>query len=386
MKRIIENWLRKYRLHILIWALFILYESVVIGLVSGKFGHPLTYAVHYTTIFILFYTHAGLFLPWSLKDKRAAFWRLPLILAFEIAVYIVISYWIDKALMAAHIVAYQKGFRLSYLYNLKMLYRAIYFLGFATGYYFLMTYIKEKKKTNELEKQRLKDIIYRQKSEQELTKAQNAFLKAQINPHLLFNTLDFIYHNIDATSPVAADAVIKLSEMMRFAIDSDKMGDFICFGEEIDQVENLLYLNQMRKNYELAFRLYYEEEARELYLIPLVLLTLVENIFKHGSLDQPGNEASVSIYTENGVFHIETDNLGDHQWPKPGSRTGLINIEKRLRYAYGNEAKLDYYTDEAHHFKLHLAIPMELLKAHDGPAVSLKDNGTESLPGYADPS
>ena len=384
MKLIIENWLIKYKLHLLVWMLFILYETIVIGLISGEFGDPLTYVAHYIAIVSLFYLHADLSLPWALKNKKSAIWKLPLVLMLEIVGFTLISYSIDKFLIIINVIHRATAFNLSYLYSLKTLYRCIYFLGFATGYYFLVVYMKEKKKTNELEKQRLKDIIYRQKSEQELTKAQNAFLKAQINPHFLFNTLDFVYHNIVSLSPVAADALITLAEMMRYAIDSDKMGDYIYLGDEIDQVENLLYLNQVRKNHELGFVFTYDEKVRQIKLIPLALLTLVENIFKHGNLSQSDHEAVVKIFIEDNIFHIETDNLINNHGSKPSNQTGLSNIRKRLSYAYGPSIEFNYHADDASHFKLSLAIPMECLSLPDGSAAALKDSDRGLLHDYAD--
>jgi two-component system LytT family sensor kinase len=374
MKEKIKNWSDKYKLHLLIWALFIFYETVVIGLVFSIFGHPLTYLTHYIAIFFLFYLHAGLFLPWSLKERRASFWKLPLVLIVEITGYILVSFLIDKLLIEGGVMPSSKNFELSYVYSLRMLYRGVYFLGFSTGYYFLVTYNKEKKKTNELEKQHLKYIIHRQKAEQELTKAQNAFLKAQINPHLLFNTLDFIYHNIDASSSVAADAIIVLSDMMRYAVDSDRMGDFIRLGDEIEQAENLIYLSQMRKDHALGFTLKYEQEVREINFIPLVLLTLIENVFKHANLNEPGHEPLIHIYIEKQVFHMITDNLIKYQPPKSGHHMGLTNIEKRLKYAYGEEVLFRYHTDEARHFILHLSIPIERLTVHGGSSSPLPDN------------
>ncbi len=361
-----EKWFYKYRLHLFIWALFIFYETIVIGLVFSIFGHPLTYITHYIAIFFLFYVHADYLLPWSLRDGKVAFWRLPLCILLEIIAYILVSFYIDKFLIAVRIMPDNGHFRLTYLYSLRILYRGVYFLGFATGYYFLVTFTKEKRKTNELEKQHLRDIINSQKIEQELTKAQNAFLKAQINPHFLFNTLDFIYHNIDASSPIAADAVIILTEMMRYAVDADKMGDYIALGDEIEQAENLIYLNQMRKNHTLCLRMNYADEVRSVKLIPLVLLTLVENIFKHGNLNEPADDAVIDIYFDKNLFHIETYNLVSYNSPNVGSHSGLFNIERRLKFAYGEAIEFNYFNDPANHFKLHLSIPLTKLAASAG--------------------
>lgn len=366
---------KNYKVHLLVWLIFILYETVVIGLVYGAFGKPVTYIAHYTLIIALFYLHALLLLPWALKTNKNSFWRLPLILTAELSLFIAVSFFVDSLLVNFGLLPNRGPLTLDFQYAMKSVYRILYFIGFATGYCFILRYNNEKKRTNELEKQHLKDIIYRQKSQQELTKAQNSFLKAQINPHFLFNSLDFIYHNIDSLSPIAADAVIILSEMMRYAIDSDKMGDYISLGDEIDQVNNLLYLNQMRKNHELCFNLHFTEEVRNIQLIPLVLLTLVENIFKHGNLNQPEHAAEVKLYLSDEHFIIETDNLVNHA-SKSGSQTGLANISERLKYAYGTEIKFTHHADDRNHFIVFLAIPVEPLYKRVVLPASLKDNDT----------
>lgn len=374
MKRIIENKLKNYRIHLFIWLLFILYETVIIGLISGAFGNPITYILHYFLIISLFYIHAHLIIPGVLKTKGAVIWALPTALVLEIAIFVFLSFTLDQFLMAIYVLQNAIPLKLGYLYNLKAVYRCIYFLAFSTGYYFLITYLKEKRKTNELERQGLEDIINWQKSEQELTKAQNAFLKAQIQPHFLFNTLDFIYHNIEEVSPVAAEAIIILSEMMRYAVDSDKMGDFICLEDEIVQVENFLFLNQIRKNNSIRFRLIIEEEARQINFIPLVLLTLVENIFKHGDLTKYEHEAVVHIYSDASTFFIETDNLIIQRKARESSQAGLQNIRKRMTNAYGKEVLFNYFKDQENHFKVAIAIPLDCLKVHDEPSVLLTNN------------
>jgi two-component system LytT family sensor kinase len=360
----------------LIWIVFILYESITIGWLLGVFGNPITYAAHYIIIISLFYFHANWSMPWALSNNKRILWKGPTILLLEIVVFILISFFTDKLLIGSHILLNKGPLILNLQYSLKTFFRDLYFIGFSTGYYFLLTYNKEKRKTNELEKQRLKDIIYQQKSEQDLTKAQNAYLKAQINPHFLFNTLDFVYHNIVTLSPNAADTIITLSEMMRYAIDSDKMGDFIPLGDEIDQAENLVYLNQIRKNHELRFQWKYEENVRQIYLIPLVLLTLVENIFKHGNLTERGHDASIHIYVNNETFYIETDNLINRRANGSGNHKGLSNTEQRLKYTYGDNITFSYYSDESSHFKVQLSIPLKQLKYPGGPSKLLADNDT----------
>lgn len=359
----LRNGLYKYKLHILIWALFIFYECVVIGMLAGAFGHPLTYAGHYSIIITLFYVHAKVSLPWAMKKKNSAFLKVLVVATIEISMYILLSLALDKLLVFIQILPHTAWSSLNYVYVLRNLYRCIYFMGFSTGYYYLMTYNDEKRKTAELERLRLNGIISAEKAGKELMRAQNAYLKAQINPHFLFNTLDFIYHHVMSSSPPAAEAIIVLSEMMRYAIDSDQIQDFILVKDEIEQIENIRYLNQLRKEKPQCIRFIFDENVKEIHLVPLVLLTLAENIFKHGNLTQEDNFAELKIFLDNDTLKIYSDNLISSQ-KHISHQTGLKNIEKRLKYAYGNDITFQHQVDSSNHFRMRIAIPLETLQQH----------------------
>jgi len=332
----------------------------MVMMVFGVYSHPVTYITHYIIIISLFYFHSNIGLPWATKSKPGSYLNIPFLIIAEIAVYIGLCFGNDAMLTKWHILS-GGDLKFSNPYAWRNLYRGLYFIGFSTGYYYLFTYLKEKRKSEELEKQKLKEIIQRQNIEQELTRSQNAFLKAQINPHFLFNTLDFIYHNISSITPVAADAIITLAEMMRFAIDADKMGELISMGDELEQVNNLIFLSRLRKDDVPDFRLIYGEAVTQILFIPLVLLTLTENIFKHGNLNE-GQHASLSINISEDFLHIETDNQSTRTEKSGSHGTGLLNIEKRLKYAYGDGVEFNKKLDMHGRFKVSIKVPVDLLK------------------------
>lgn len=108
-------------------------------------------------------------------------------------------------------------------------------------------------------------------------------------------------------------------------------------------MENLLFLNQIRKSDSIEFRLVIEEKMRQIDFIPLVLLTLVENIFKHGDLSKHEHEAIVLIYSNATTIFIETDNLIIQRKARESRHTGLENTRKRLKNAYGKQVLFDFY-------------------------------------------
>jgi len=344
------------------WVFYMVYETLSIGFAFNSFGSPITYISHYLVFIAFFYLNADWLLPLSLKNKRAIFWAVPLMMTLQAVAYITCQYFVSYILSELKVTKTPLILNSSLI--LRNSYRAMFYLGLSSGYYFLRTYLLERKRTEELEREKLNAIIAQQRIVQELANAQNAFLKAQINPHFLFNTLDFVYHNVNTHSAIAGEAIIRLSDMMRFAIDSDQMDSQINLIDEIEQVENLLYLHKIRKNNDFNVDFSYTQAVINLRFIPLVLLTLVENIFKHGNLNQPNSATMIALDVEDDVLCLYTSNLINTVKSSKSNYSGLNNIRTRLHYAYGNDMEFMHQTTEDNHFLVKIGIPLKVLKSH----------------------
>jgi two-component system LytT family sensor kinase len=345
----ILNWISDKKLHILIWTIFIFYEAFIIGIFIGKFQPISNYIIFYSFNVATFYFHAHVVLSSALKKLNGRWWRLPLFILLELAAYLVLIVILDYFVI--NYTSYNGPFKIEFTASFfaAPTYRAIYFMSFATSYYFLLNFLEERKKIENLEKQRLNNII-------QIAKSENAFLKAQIQPHLLFNTLDFIYQNARESSPIAAEAIHSLSEMMRYSVDSNKDREFISLGEEINQVENLINLHQLRKDHGVQLRFWYDNEIRAVKIIPMVLITLVENMFKHGELLKESDPAEISLKVDQGNLIIETSNLIKTIKDNSGLSAGMENIKRRLDYTYGHQAEFKYFSDTKQYFKVMLNI------------------------------
>ncbi|MCZ4243925.1 sensor histidine kinase [Pedobacter punctiformis] len=343
------KWIDSKKYHFIGWAFFITYEVLIIGLFSGHFGTLSSYIIHYILNIWLFYFNAHIVLINSLKNRKQAIWRIPILFLFQTAIYLLCIYYIEIFMIKYKQVTDPGKLELNYNYVIGPLFRCFYFIFFSVGYFFLINFLKERKKTEELEKQRLQNLI-------QITKSENAFLKAQINPHFLFNTLDFIYHNTIKSSPVAAESILSLANMMRYAVDSNSDDELITLGDEIDQVENLINLHQLRQNHSLQIHFDYEDEIRSQKIIPLVLITLVENIFKHGDLNDQSQPAEINLELGPDVLILKTDNLVSATQNSNGLNSGMENIRKRLNYTYGDRASFKFYKDERNHFIVTLKI------------------------------
>lgn len=358
---------KKNLYHFIAWFLLLIYETIAARIIGG-INFSFVALLHYTFTIVLFYGFSLVLLPWS-RFGRALPLRVLICIVIYLVCYILGHFVIDNASIILGISIKKSTYTLDLIFITDQFFRAIYFMGFSTAYYYLNTYNSEKKKSELLEKQRLNDIIQQQRMEQELVNAENAFLKAQINPHFLFNTLDFIYHQVHDSSPEAGEAIIDLSNMMRYAMDAGRNGGVEVLGKEIEQVETLIHLYQIRKRGKYCIEFHATDEVKELYLIPLVLLTLVENVFKHGELLDEENPASIRLWEADGQLHICTNNgiAASNYTIKSGH--GLVNTANRLHFAYGEHATLKSEQVNGD-FQVELSVPVDLLQRPAPPVPS----------------
>lgn len=193
-----------------------------------------------------------------------------------------------------------------------------------------------------MQKQRLKVI-----QELKLTALQNEIeltnLRSQLNPHFMFNSMNSIRALIDENPPTAKVAVTKLAGLLRSALQFGKR-NFITLGEELDLVNDYLYLEKMRFEERLEFSFDIAGEMKEIAFPPLMLQTLVENAIKHGISTLPGGGQVRITGAVNGPFYqLKITNTGTLHKPSRDGGIGLSNTAKRLRILYGNEAGINLY-------------------------------------------
>lgn len=337
------------------WGLFMLYEITVAGIIYGRLSSFWDYALHYSINIALFYVHAHFVMPRGFRPDGHRFWLIPTLVLVEVIAYILFTYAMERLAIGVFQVRMTRSPDLDSAYLLRSAWRAIYFLGFATAYYFLTKYLSERTRVEQIEKQQLLDIIDKQHLQTALIRSQNAFLKAQINPHFLFNTLNYVYNSVRKTSGRAAEAILSLSHMMRYALQSEDEHQQAELLEEIQQVEHLLHIHRIRQESRLRVALHYGPNLAGIRFIPLVLITLVENMFKHGDLNGAGEPAAITVTYQADELKITTVNrcldvrAGGHG-------IGLDNIRKRLQHAYPDRASFEAWTDEAGYFHTRLRV------------------------------
>ncbi|HEY4107607.1 sensor histidine kinase [Puia sp.] len=191
-----------------------------------------------------------------------------------------------------------------------------------------------------------------QKSQAELN-----LLKSQVQPHFLFNTLNNIYYEAYRESPRTALLIGRLSDIMRYFVDESPR-EKVSLATEIKFLENYIALEEIRIRHGVTVNFSKQYDGDPL-LPPMLLMTFVENLFKHGiDRSAAGNTICLSLIQEDGHLLFTTENAlpGNAPAPtKPGF--GLQNLEKRLTMLYGDRFVLSR-TRTATHFKAFLKIPL----------------------------
>ena len=177
-------------------------------------------------------------------------------------------------------------------------------------------------------------MLQKQKTEAELIA-----LKHQINPHFLFNSLSFIYGKVIKSDRETADSVLMLANIMRYALGTSESTDGkVNIMDELEHLKNVIEINQRRHNHGLNIR--YEEQIddQSISILPLVLITLVENAFKHGDLHDPGHPLLIRISTGVNELTFYIENKKGRGLKELSNGVGLQNIRQQLKLTYGSRS------------------------------------------------
>jgi two-component system, LytTR family, sensor kinase len=171
--------------------------------------------------------------------------------------------------------------------------------------------------------------LQREKLESELHS-----LKSQINPHFLFNTLNNIYSLARKKSDLTPDAIMKLSQLMRYLL-YDGTKDRVTIQNEIELLEHYISLEKMRyPAHRLSLTFTHQVDDPRALIAPLILITFVENAFKHGAAENE-EHSTIAIHLtlkENKILFNVTNSVFEHK--QNGRKIGLANAERQLAILY----------------------------------------------------
>ncbi len=175
--------------------------------------------------------------------------------------------------------------------------------------------------------------------------AQLAFLKNQVNPHFIFNTLNNIYSLVSSKSDKALPSIEKLSQLMRYMY-KDSEAQQVSLQNEIDYIKNFIDLQSIRLSNKDSIHFSLTGDFEQYKIAALLLIPFIENMFKHGILNRVENPLEIHISIESGVLHLDTSNYINTLHKDEASGIGLDNVTKRLLLLYPNKHTLQIETKE----------------------------------------
>ncbi|MBD0284505.1 MAG: histidine kinase [Flavisolibacter sp.] len=243
-----------------------------------------------TFIFIVFYYYFTLNIFYRLiQEKRSTihFIRFIAVVVIVLCVFYALSFNFLSGKEKAITEKLNAGI-LVFSYTLS----TIFYIGVSLLIAYL-TYLRDERKQRK--------VLEEQKMQLEVEKSQANFnfLKAQINPHFLHNTLNFLYAKSLPYSPELSEGILTLSDIMRYALSEGNAQDGKPpLKDEIEHVRNVIKINQLRFNNNLNVHLDVEGVINGATIIPFVLITLVENAFKHGDLKSTEHPIVIKVKVE----------------------------------------------------------------------------------------
>jgi hypothetical protein len=184
-------------------------------------------------------------------------------------------------------------------------------------------------------------------TEKEKLKAELSYFKAQINPHFLFNTLNSIYSLAIQKADNTADAVVKLSGMMRYVL-SDASHDFVPLEKEIGYITDYIDLQRIRFGETVKIDYQACDAVPGKMIAPLILISFIENAFKFGVNPEEESYISVKIDLSDAMLqlHVFNNKVHDQQEIESQGGLGINNAKQRLGLLYPNKHKLDIVVGE----------------------------------------
>jgi sensor histidine kinase YesM len=286
-----------------------------------NFQFPLDYTgiIIYLATAITYLLNFYIVCPFTLKKKKYLQFTIGIVLL--IVVFGQIRYLFEEVILY-HFTGKHNYFEASrqfFYYTFDNSYFAIKGLLYSTLLYFFFEYSTNLNRVHKLE------LDYK--------KAELSFLKSQLEPHFLFNTLNTFYTDLIDTQPDTAKDIHRLCELLRY-VTYEAEQELMPLKKEIKFIEDYIYLH--RKRFEDTLFLDYSIEGNvATQIVPsLVFIHFVENIFKHGIINDKQNPARIKIVVSNDEVVIKTENLVSTSERYNHAGIGKENLKRRLQAIY----------------------------------------------------
>ncbi len=323
---------KKPLLHVAFWTMYASYFFYNIS--YGRRGEPdwgqviPDFLFHIVSLLIISYVNYFYFLPRLLKGQKIGHYLLTFIPIFLLAAFFFLlgkQYLIDGF-------TYKDEWVYSVRFGLNVYMAAFFVTAFVGLLKFVEDYFELETRSRELQNRQLTSEL--------------RFLKAQVNPHFLFNTLNNLYFLAINKSDQTPEIIAKLSGMMRYMIHESNT-EMVPLSKEVEYIENYLDLERLRLNEDVPITFEVNGPIEGVRITPMVLITFLENAFKHGIGNTRGDSwITVNLLIVEDLLQYTVTNSIVAQTDKTvreASGLGLSNVRRRLELSYPEP---DQYTLE----------------------------------------
>ena len=346
-------------IHLLIWAVFgwavVFYQPFFYNITI-----PYQYWVKQTLLLGMlvsgYYLNSAVLVPQFLLKNRRGYYFLCLVIIG--AGIILLSNYFDQLLNLHHLI--EEAFHKSgpppkrhhndesrWNWNIGLLIITALVVGTSTSATVIQKWQKDKQEREELEKDKVTSEL--------------SFLKAQINPHFFFNTLNNIYALTVVDAEVAGKAIHQLSRMMRYLLYDTQQGHTM-LSQEIAFVKDYISLMQLRLTDVVKINIDTPSNLQDMPLAPMIFLPFVENAFKHGVSATQQSHIDIIIFQKGKVLDLTVKNsiMNDNSVSlDTNSGIGLVNTRRRLDLLYPGKYKLNISElNAANEYTVHLVLDL----------------------------
>ncbi len=190
------------------------------------------------------------------------------------------------------------------------------------------------------------------------TNTELIYLRKQTNPHFLFNSLNSIYSLAHKKSDLVPDAIVTLSELMRYMLyETDNKT--VALEKEINYIQNYIELQKLRLNNIEDIVINVHGDTKNKFIEPLLLISFVENAFKYGTDYKGAAHVKIKIFIHENSLDFWIENTIENYVKDPeNSGIGLVNIQNRLDLLYPNAHQLSI-TQDNQYYRVHLNLNLD---------------------------
>ncbi|WP_298542091.1 histidine kinase [uncultured Aquimarina sp.] len=341
-KAVVEKTIKR-RYHIYFWLIYFLFNVIRWGSYFNDYWYSFkSNMVEFPLHLVIVYFNIYYLIPnYLLKKKYISYVAF---LLFSLGIHYVVrsglNYWLITENIWPEAQGENEPFGLNHI--IAVVLGELYVLALTFSIKISVDFIMERNKN-----QQLTELQYKTELE---------YLKAQIQPHFFFNTLNNLYALTMQKSSKASEVVVKLSEFMQYIIyDASKRK--VPLIQEIQYIDNYIELENIRYGNQLKTEINIVGCIDDVLVTPLLFLPFVENAFKHGFKDRGEMSLSVSFEVDNEALIFIAENSYDKEASSRSKNgIGIKNVERRLQLLYNKNYKLKISNDNDI-YKITLKIP-----------------------------